>query len=72
MLNLHRSTSKSSSTQLCSNLSYRLLLYRFRTDHTENTASIGDEACLPFGCLAIDILLLRASVLGGRVYRHVA
>jgi hypothetical protein len=37
-------------------LSYRLPLYRLRTDHTENTASVGDDVFL-------DVLLLRASVL---------
>jgi hypothetical protein len=30
------------------------------TDHTENTASIINEACLPVVCLAMDVLLLHA------------
>jgi hypothetical protein len=31
-------------------------------DATKNTACIVDEACLPLGCLAIDVLLLSAIV----------
>jgi hypothetical protein len=38
----------------------------------ENTACIVDEARLPRRCLAIDVLLLRARVLRGCVYRPVA
>jgi hypothetical protein len=49
-----------------------LSFYRLRTDHTENTASIVDEAYLPLGCLAVDVLLLRISVLRGCVYRRIA
>jgi hypothetical protein len=59
------------STRVWSNPSYSLSLYRLRMDHTENMASIVDEACLPFGCLAIDVLLLHASVLRGCVCRPI-
>jgi hypothetical protein len=38
----------------------------------ENTAYIFNEACLPIGCLTIDILLLSAGVLRRYVYRPVA
>jgi hypothetical protein len=44
-----------------------ILQYIHSTDHTENTASTADEACLPLSCLATDALLLRASVLRGCV-----
>jgi hypothetical protein len=60
------------SAQLLSNPSYRFSLYELRTDHTENTASIVDAACLPLGCLATDVLLFGVSVLLGCVYRRVA
>lgn len=40
-----------------------LSLYRLHTDRTDNTASIVGEICLPLDCLAINVLLLRASVL---------
>jgi hypothetical protein len=49
-------------TELWSNTSYRLSLYRLRTDPKENTASTVDEACLQLGCLAIDVLLLSVIV----------
>jgi hypothetical protein len=78
-LSLLRPTSNSSSTAVCrlvlilltelsSNPSYRLSLYRLCTDPTENTAFTVDEACLPLGCLTINILLLSAMVCCGDMF----
>jgi hypothetical protein len=47
--------------------SYRLSLYRLRTDRIENTACVVEEACLPLGCVAIDVLLLSAIVCCGLI-----
>jgi hypothetical protein len=54
------------------NPSYRLSLYRLCTEHTENTVSVVNEVCLPLDCLALDVLLLHASMLRRCVYRLVA
>jgi hypothetical protein len=51
-------------------LRYRLLLYRLRTDNTENKASISDEACLPL--IAYQQTLCCVLVCCGDVYRPVA
>jgi hypothetical protein len=53
--------------ELWKNISYRLSLYTLRMDPTENTACIVEEACLPLGCLAIDVLLLSAIVCCGGI-----
>jgi hypothetical protein len=42
---------------LWSDTSYRLSLYRFRTDPTENAACIVEKACLPLCCTEINFLL---------------
>jgi hypothetical protein len=47
------------------NTSYRLSLYRLRTDTTENAVYNVDKAGLSLGCLAIDVLLLSAIVCCG-------
>jgi hypothetical protein len=39
---------------------YSVLSYLLGTDHTGNTASTVDEACLPHHCLSIDVLLFCA------------
>jgi hypothetical protein len=51
-------------TELWSDTSYRLSLYRLLTDPTENTAWTVEEACLPLGCLAIDVISLLLCVAG--------
>jgi hypothetical protein len=81
-LNLPRPTSNSSSTtnfpwlsftanclKLWTNTSYRLSLYRLRTDPTESTACIVEEPCLQLRCLAIDVLLLSAIMCWGDMFR---
>jgi hypothetical protein len=55
-------------TELWSNTSYRLSLYRLRTDPTENTACIVEEACSPLGCLAIKVLFLSGIVCRGDMF----
>jgi hypothetical protein len=57
--------SRSIVSVVWSGISYRLSLHRLRTDPTENTACIVDEACLLLGCLEIDVLLLSAIVCCG-------
>jgi hypothetical protein len=42
--------------------------YIVRTDPTENTACIVEEAYLPLDCLAIDVLLLSVTVCWGRMF----
>jgi hypothetical protein len=44
-------------------------LYRLGTEHIENLfRCIVDEACLPLGCLAIDVLLLSNMVCCGDMF----
>jgi hypothetical protein len=76
-LSRHRTTSNSFSHLLrlispikspISNPSYRLSLYRLRTDPTENPTYTVDEACLQLGCHARDVLLLSATVFYGDMF----
>lgn len=47
-------------------------LYILRTNHTENMSSIVNDACLLLGYLAVDVLLMPASVLRGCIYSPLA